>query len=559
MGGAIQIWGSGRRIPPPRPEFPEIYPEIDERHWYDLEYVGWNSAKEPLPVSPGDGPVGKRVVCIHHLSGHPYMDEYDLGLKREAERFGIKLELLYSEWDAELEMELVENAIRSEPDMIILSPENARDATALFRRVHGAGIPLIASNLLPEPEGFRYLIAWTGPDDWGQHRLLARKFAELMEGVGGYCLVNHIPGASAYLARRWAVVTELAKMAPAMVLLDTADTGLDMEASRTAVLGWIDRFGPRLKGIISADDSLVQLGINRALAARGCKNVVRVANGATSMGLRFLKDGNLDAMTWQPPDLDGSLPIRVAVDWFNGLAVEPLRYLPAYLIDRHNIDDFLLMRRDRMPVDLDVLSRLFADHDSMGIDTFFLEVETRFKEEHILSEEYFKGLCIELLTRIMFAAKVAGYPLQHLESGAEGLFKNLFLQPTPEDSLAWLHRLARKVLAGNDAPEGAPPPSLAVQLRSLVNSRFREPLSLKTLADHFGISAAYLGKLFREDSGKSFSTYLNERRIEAAMRILKSRNAKVKDVAQAVGFTDPAYFCNVFKKVTGRHPSEIVK
>jgi ABC-type sugar transport system substrate-binding protein/AraC-like DNA-binding protein len=555
MQDEIRLWGSGRRPVPPRPEFPEIYPETDERHWHDLEFAGWNAAKEPQPASPCDGPAGKRVVCIHHLEGHPYMAEYDRGLQREANRFGISLELLHSALDGEPEDELVERAVRSRPDMVILSPESASGSTALLKRIHDAGIPLVASNLLPEPEGFRYLIAWTGPDDWGQFRLLSRKFAELMGGEGGYCIVNHIPGSSAYFARRWAVVTELAKEAPRMELLGMADTGLGTEATRSSVLGWLDRFGSRLRGIICADDSLAQLGVNRALAERGREDVIRVANGATAMGMRFIKEGSLRAITYQPPDLDGSLPIRVAVDWFNGLEVEPIRYLPLYLVDAGNIDDFLLMRREDPGIDLDGLARMVAECDPAGVEAFFAATRDRLGHERIVSEEYFRGFSIELLTRLVSVARSADLPIDDLYGGYEDLFKRLFQRRSPSETLAWLREAALRVLAKARDRRGSCL-SLGERIRGYVDQHYREPLSLKVLSSRFGISAAYSGQVFKEAAGRPFNAYLNELRIAAASRMLAGRGVKAKDVAIAVGYSDPNYFYSVFKRITGRYPSE---
>jgi ABC-type sugar transport system substrate-binding protein/AraC-like DNA-binding protein len=557
MKDDIQLWGSRRRDVPPRPEFPEIYPETDERHWWDLEFAGWNVRKERLPGSPGDGPAGKKAVCIHGLTGHPYMAEYDRGMAREAERFGIALEVLRSDLDGELEAELVERAIRSRPDMIIMRPGSAAGTTELFRRVHGAGIALVASNLLPEPEAFRYIVAWTGPDDWGQFRMLSRAFAHLMGGEGGYCIVNHIPRTSAYFARRWAVVTELAKEAPRMELLDMAETGLGTESTRGAVLGWVERFGGRLKGIICADDALAQLGVNQALERTGREDVIRVANGATSIGMRFIKEGSLSAITWQPPDLDGALSIQVAVDWFNGLAVEPIRYLPLYLVDRGNIDDFLIMGRQSPEIDLDALSHFVAECDVQAVERFFAEILERFRRERILSEEYFRGFCIELVSRLAAIARSEEPPLASLYLDYENLFKQLFQQPGPLDTLTWLEAFAKRIMGAlQERRRGCV--SLGDRLRLYVDERFRDPLSLKLLSERFGMSSAYLGKVFREATGNSFTSHLNGLRIAAALRILETRKVKAKDVALAVGFSDPNYFYSVFKKLTGKYPSEIV-
>jgi ABC-type sugar transport system substrate-binding protein/AraC-like DNA-binding protein len=556
MSEDFQLWGSGRRAIPPRPEFPELYPETDERHWYDLEFAGWNVRKELLPRSPGDGSAGKRVVCIHHLVGHPYMAEFDRAMLREAERFGIALDIWHSDWDPEIESELVDRAIRAKPDLVILTPEEREAGTELFKRVHASGIPLIASNLVPETEGFRYALAWTGPDDWGQFRLLSRKFAELAGGEGGYCIVNHIPGSSAYFARRWATVTELAKVAPRMELLDMADTGLDTELTYRIALGWIERFGARLKGIICADDSLAQMGINRAVREKGRDDLVRVACGATAQGMRSIKEGELDAITYQPPELDGELPIQVAVDYFNGLNVEPIRYLPLYLIDRGNIDDFLLMSRRNPEVDLDSLAHLVAECDARGVDRFFAELLARFRQERIISEEFFRGFSIELLSRLAAMARAEEPPLAPLYRDFESLFKQLFQQTTPTDTVLWLKALALRIMSAiQERRSGCVP--LGDRLKIYVDEHYRESLSLKTLSARFGISAAYLGKVFHESAGLSFARYLNERRVGEAERILATRRVKAKDVALAVGYSDANYFYNVFKKITGRNPSEV--
>ena len=96
----------------------------------------------------------------------------------------------------------------------ILMPENNEDSSYLYRRLYEAGIAVIASNMLPEDDGFPYILSWTGPDDWEQTRQLSRHFARLMNHEGGYAIVTHLPGTSPYYARAWGAITELAECAP---------------------------------------------------------------------------------------------------------------------------------------------------------------------------------------------------------------------------------------------------------------------------------------------------------------------------------------------------------
>lgn len=555
MEDEIILWTTNRKNIPPRPEYPELYPESDERHWYDYEYFGWNARRSSLHCTPVDGPAGKRIICLRHCQGHPYMTDYDRGMLREAERYGISLKLFDCGWESEHENELVGKAIREQPDLIIFVPENAKEATGLYRRISEAAIPVIGSNLVPEEEAFKYLLSWTGPDDWDQQRMLTRKFAEFMHYEGGYCIVGHMPGSSAYYSRKWAIITELNKIAPKMKLLDMQTTLLNTAKSRTTVFEWLDRFGDELKGIYCADDAFPQMGINQALAERGREDVIRVACGSSVMGLRFVQEGSLKAITYQPPELDGALPIQVAVDWFNGLTIEPLRYLPNYIITAENIKDFLLMRPASQDIDLDSFYRMVSECDVRGIDSFFTVTYNLFLREKIVSVEYFRGFSIELLSGLIAIARSQGIPIDTLCGNYELLFKSLFLQQTVGNTLAWLKQVANQIV-GTLLKGRQGCVSLGDQLVHYVDEHYREPLCLKMLSARFGMSAAYLGKVFRERTGMTFASYLNEYRIKVACRIIASRKVKAKDVALAVGYTEPNYFYNIFRKVTGQYPSQ---
>lgn len=82
-------------------------------------------------------------------------------------------------------------------------------------------------------------------------------------------------------------------------------------------------------------------------------------------------------------------------------------------------------------------------------------------------------------------------------------------------------------------------------------------LSLQYLAEEFGVNAAYLGRIFKKETGASFANYLNSYRVEAAMRLLKETNRKGSEIYKMVGFSNYNYFYIVFKKITGQNPMEI--
>ena len=328
---------------PSRPAAPSALPETDALHWYDMEYAGWNSTeKVNQPASPASGAKGKTVICIRHMD-HPYTTAFTRGMQKVADAYGIKLKTLTAgNCDAKVQSQQVDQIINERPDLAIIIPVEAKAVVPMLRRLNKAGVPVIASNLIPVDEGMQYVLTWTGPDDWGQFRMLAREFAERMNYEGGYCVVRHMPGSSCYFSRTYAVVTELKKIAPKMKCLDMQTTDLKAEKTMQRVSTWITTYGQELKGIVSADDSGAQIGINEACKNAGREDIVRVAAGNSKVGMDFIKEGTLHAYTYQSAEADGALPMKLAAEWFCGKTdLKPVYYLRKHVITAKDVDEFL--------------------------------------------------------------------------------------------------------------------------------------------------------------------------------------------------------------------------
>jgi len=328
--------------PPTRPKDPAALPEEDALHWYDMEYAGWVCNKVNQPKSPGNGARGKYVMCLRHMD-HPYTAAYTRGMEKVAAAYGTRLKTLTAgNADVNIQSQQVDQCLTEKPDLVVLFPVDAKAVVPMFRKLNRAGIPVIASNLLPVDEGMKYVLTWSGPDDWGQFRMLAREFAKRLNYQGGYCVVRHMPGGSPFFSRTFAPVTELKKIAPKMKCLDMQTTMLEAEKTTQVVADWITKYGDQLKGIVSADDSGAQIGNNEACKNAKREDIVRVAAGNSKVGMDFIKAGTLHAITYQSAEADGALPLKLAADWFNGKQLtRSVYYLPKKVIARENVDQFM--------------------------------------------------------------------------------------------------------------------------------------------------------------------------------------------------------------------------
>lgn len=93
------------------------------------------------------------------------------------------------------------------------------------------------------------------------------------------------------------------------------------------------------------------------------------------------------------------------------------------------------------------------------------------------------------------------------------------------------------------------------RMLDLIHRHYNKNLKLDTLADVFSYSSAYLGKLFKNSTGYSFNSYLDNVRMEKAKELL-TQGYKIHQVANEVGISDVDYFREKFKKHEGVSPSD---
>lgn len=326
---------------PERPEDPASLPETDELHWYDYEYPYANCHQKEQPVSPADGCIGKKIIILKN-GDHPYHTAFNDAAKQAGDIFGMEIEVMSANWDVNIQTQQVEQAINDHPDLIIYVPCDQDTSVTHLRKMYDAGIPVIGSNSMPSPEGFQYLLSFCGPDDWGQSKLLADYLAEKANYEGGYCVVTHEPGGSAYYARCYGVITELAKIAPDMKLLDQQAPGTDSaDQTKAVVANWITTYGDELKVIYTGETTVQATG-----SIEACKNADRtdiliggIDNSSTC--LNYIQSGELVCGTNQPPMQDGALPVLLAAKYFNAEEVPQVVFMAPSVINAENVESFL--------------------------------------------------------------------------------------------------------------------------------------------------------------------------------------------------------------------------
>lgn len=97
--------------------------------------------------------------------------------------------------------------------------------------------------------------------------------------------------------------------------------------------------------------------------------------------------------------------------------------------------------------------------------------------------------------------------------------------------------------------------STKYNLIGFVQANFRDSnLSLSLLADEFHLSQSYISKLFKDETGQNFISYVRQLRMSYVKKQLTETDLQVKDIILDTGYVDVANFARTFKQEVGVTP-----
>ncbi|MDE5589028.1 MAG: AraC family transcriptional regulator [Acetatifactor sp.] len=91
---------------------------------------------------------------------------------------------------------------------------------------------------------------------------------------------------------------------------------------------------------------------------------------------------------------------------------------------------------------------------------------------------------------------------------------------------------------------------------TFVEARVQEEIHPEELACRTGFSLAHIRDVFRENTGKSLSRYIQERKIANAAQSLLYTDDKIIDIAIHFGYSGRTVFSRVFRRFTGYTPTQ---
>ena len=94
-----------------------------------------------------------------------------------------------------------------------------------------------------------------------------------------------------------------------------------------------------------------------------------------------------------------------------------------------------------------------------------------------------------------------------------------------------------------------------LRARDAMDRTYAEPLDVRTVAAVAHISPAHFSRCFRAVFGESPHRYLQRRRVERSMFLLRESDRTVTDICFDVGFSSVGTFSRTFREIVGQTPS----
>jgi len=122
---------------------------------------------------------------------------------------------------------------------------------------------------------------------------------------------------------------------------------------------------------------------------------------------------------------------------------------------------------------------------------------------------------------------------------------------------SWAATIAGKIRERGLASKANNAQRMLEQAVNLIRKSYADPeLTMDFICDRLGISASYLGQLFKKYRDITFVRFLTSVRIDKARELLSTTGDRIVEIALQCGYKDVYYFSHSFKKITGVSPKK---
>lgn len=127
-----------------------------------------------------------------------------------------------------------------------------------------------------------------------------------------------------------------------------------------------------------------------------------------------------------------------------------------------------------------------------------------------------------------------------------------------EQFLILLMRLESNKSSSNESfiPKESLPGRIEEMIIEYLNENIDQKITLKDVCKKFSYGKTFLCTQFKKSTGKTIMNYFLDLKIEKAKKLIREKSVNFTQIAENLGFNNPAHFTNTFRKITGMTPTQ---
>ena len=165
----------------------------------------------------------------------------------------------------------------------------------------------------------------------------------------------------------------------------------------------------------------------------------------------------------------------------------------------------------------------------------------------------------ELIVVMIRAAAAGGMEINYALQLTRRCLEELQYLKKFEEITQWLGDNLRNIVDQVFSMAEAGHSDIMLKVIGYMKRNYSRKLTLEEAAGFAGYTPTYFSRIFREDTGMSFSDFLSGIRVEKGKSLLINTKLTVAEAAALLGFSDQSHFGRTFKKITGVTPDQYRK
>lgn len=277
-----------------------------------------------------------RIVVIPKATSHVFWQTVHAGAATAGNEAGVRIDWLGPALETNFarQIEIVDSAITSRADGIVLAPTEATSLVTVVERAAREGVPLVVFDSGVDTENY---VSFISTNNYQAGVQAARELGTLLAGSGTVAMVKMVPGASSTMQREKGFEDTLAAEFPEIEKVAEQYCMSDMAKALEVTENMLTAH-PNLDSIFASAEPAT-VGAGRALKGRGLTGKVKFVGFDFSASIEEdLRSGVIDALVVQDPFDIGYQAVKTVLAKLAGETPAKRIDTPATVVTRANLD-----------------------------------------------------------------------------------------------------------------------------------------------------------------------------------------------------------------------------